>query len=283
LGETTSPLTASGEGLGTAGFSAPEVYDVDAHQVDERADVYSLGRIAAWLVTGRWPRPNHPLTPEGELRGWVLECTELAPDRRPGSIAEALERLKELTSEPATSSRGRIQEILESTPLRPEDAVETGIIVAGLGTDGLGYVLDDRSCRLPPDGWARQAIAAYRLHDADVIVAEDNNGGEMVELTLRSIDPTVPVRRVRASRGKRTRAEPIAVLYTSAPMRSRTVFHTAVFAELEDQLCSWTPDSHESPDRLDALVWALDELFVSRTTNPWAELVRMGKSAGGVA
>lgn len=165
MSETTSPLTASGEGLGTAGFSAPEVYDVDAHQVDERADVYSVGRIAAWLVTGRWPRPNHPLTPEGELRGWVLECTDLAPDRRPGSITEALERLKELTSEPTTSSRGAIQEILERTPLPLEDAYEVVYrqILQGL-TSAVQGLAELRSKLGDAHGRGRVALRACPRH-----------------------------------------------------------------------------------------------------------------------
>lgn len=143
-----------------------------------------------------------------------------------------------------------------------EASDETGIVVVGKGVDAKGYVLADRSCRLPPEGWARRAVAAYHEFKADLIVAEDNNGGAMVELTLRMVDPSVPVKRVHASRGKRTRAEPVSVLYTSSDNRERRVFHTGVFPELEDQLCTWTPESGESPDRLDALVWAFTELLV---------------------
>ncbi|MGH2973481.1 MAG: serine/threonine-protein kinase [Solirubrobacterales bacterium] len=114
LGETTTPLTDPGEGLGTAGFAAPETYDVDAHLVDERADVYSLGRVAAWLLTGRWPAPNIPLRPEGPLRGFVEECTSLDPSRRPATMSELRSRLEELTSEPPTSDRGQVQSLLET-------------------------------------------------------------------------------------------------------------------------------------------------------------------------
>lgn len=136
---------------------------------------------------------------------------------------------------------------------------ETGIIVAGLGVDGRGYVLADRSGQYSPDAWARRAIAAYEEFAADRIVAEVNNGGDMIEHTLRTVDKRIPYRKLHASRGKRTRAEPVAALYEQG-----RVFHVGGLLDLEDQLVSWTPDSGDSPDRLDALVWGLTELLVQR-------------------
>jgi len=140
-----------------------------------------------------------------------------------------------------------------------EDADETGIIVAGVGTDGDAYILDDRTMRASPNDWASAAVAAYHRHRADLIVAEANNGGDLVESVLKAVDPRVPVRLVRASRGKRTRAEPVAALYEQA-----RAHHAGFFPDLEDQLCSWVPDIGSSPDRLDALVWALTELVIDR-------------------
>jgi len=140
-----------------------------------------------------------------------------------------------------------------------EDADETGIIVAGVGTDGDAYILDDRTMRASPNDWASAAVAAYHRHRADMIVAEANNGGDLVESVLKAVDPRVPVRLVRASRGKRTRAEPVAALYEQA-----RAHHAGFFPDLEDQLCSWVPDIGSSPDRLDALVWALTELVIDR-------------------
>jgi phage terminase large subunit-like protein len=136
-----------------------------------------------------------------------------------------------------------------------EDSDETGIIVAGKGIDGDYYVLADRSCRLSPDGWARRAVAAFDEFQADRIVAEVNNGGEMVGAVVHTVRESIPYTAVHASRGKAIRAEPIAALYEQA-----RVWHTGEFDELEDQLVTWTPDSGDSPDRLDALVWALTEL-----------------------
>lgn len=142
---------------------------------------------------------------------------------------------------------------------------EQGIIVAGKGTDGRGYVLADRSCKLSPDGWARRAVQAYLDFAADQIVYERNFGGDMVDSTIktaaRSMQVTVVTKPVTASRGKRVRAEPIAALYEQG-----RVSHVQPFPELEDQLTQWTPESGTSPDRLDALVFALSEFMV--TTRP---------------
>jgi phage terminase large subunit-like protein len=132
---------------------------------------------------------------------------------------------------------------------------ECGIVVAGFAQDE-AYVLADRSLGgLTPHGWAERAASAYRMFEADCIVAEINQGGDMVKSVLYDADPGVPVRCVRASRGKKARAEPISVLYEAG-----RVHHAGVFPELEDQLCNYTGKG-DSPDRLDALVWALSELF----------------------
>lgn len=136
------------------------------------------------------------------------------------------------------------------------DSDETGIIVAGVDDHGHGYVLEDRSMKGSPAEWASAAVTAHHVHKADRIVAEANQGGDMISHTLRTIDASVPVKLVHASRGKRTRAEPVAALYEQG-----RVHHAGAFPELEDQLCTWTPDG-PSPDRLDALVWALSELMV---------------------
>ena len=147
-----------------------------------------------------------------------------------------------------------------------ERADETGIIVAGKDAGGRGWVLADASGRYQPTEWAKTAISVYRAHRADRIVAEVNNGGDMVEATLRVIEPNAPFSAVRASRGKVTRAEPIAALYEQG-----RVHHLGVFPELEDQMCAFTADAHGnlstrsagySPDRVDALVWALTDLLV---------------------
>jgi phage terminase large subunit-like protein len=116
-------------------------------------------------------------------------------------------------------------------------------------------VLDDLTCHLPPDGWARRVVHALAKWKADRIVAEANNGGALVETVLRTVDPSLPITLVHASRGKLTRAEPIAALYEQGK-----VHRVGAFPELEDELCTWVPGASDSPDRLDALVWAFTEL-----------------------
>jgi len=138
-----------------------------------------------------------------------------------------------------------------------EDSDETGIVVAGVGVDGRGYVLADRSCRLSPDGWARRAWAAFDEFGADRLVYESNQGGDLVAHTLRTIRNNGSIQGVHASRGKRTRAEPVAALYEQG-----RVTHCQPLDELEDQMCGWTPESGDSPDRMDAAVWALTALMV---------------------
>jgi len=136
------------------------------------------------------------------------------------------------------------------------EADECGIIVAGC-CGGIAYVLEDLSSRrLSPLDWGQRAVAACHRHKADRIVAEVNQGGDMVEAILRQVDPAVPVRAVRASRGKRVRAEPVAALYERGLVR-----HVGSLTKLEDQLVSWTGEG-ASPDRLDALVWALTDLML---------------------
>ena len=138
-----------------------------------------------------------------------------------------------------------------------EESDETGIVVAGLGSDGHGYVLADRSCRMTPDGWARRAAQAYHEFEADRLVVEGNQGGEMVEYLLATVDRTVPIKRITATRGKRLRAEPVAALYEQG-----RVHHVGTLAALEDQQASFTGDGGDHDDRVDALVHALTELVV---------------------
>lgn len=142
---------------------------------------------------------------------------------------------------------------------------EAGIVAAGKGEDGDAYVLRDVSEHLSPEKWAARAVQLYYDLEADLIVAEKNFGGEMVEYTIRTIDPKVPVKLVSASRGKRIRAEPVAALDEKG-----RVHHVGALPTLEDQLCLWVPGSGDpSPDRLDARVWALTELMLERDLGDW--------------
>lgn len=141
-----------------------------------------------------------------------------------------------------------------------ENANSVGIVVAARGVDGRGYVLADWTCDLSPEGWGRRAIQAYKRYEADRIVAESNYGGAMVEAVIRSIDKKVSYKEVKASRGKVVRAEPISALYEQGK-----ISHVGTLPELEDQMCNFTSTGYVgdgSPDRADALVWALTEVML---------------------
>lgn len=204
-----------------------------------------------------------------------LDSLRIVPKRRDEteSFAEALARTVEAVAlrvivigiDPATTSG--------------EDSNETGIITVGLGDNGHGYVLGDLSGRYTPDGWGRTAVTEYVARQANRMVAERNQGGDMVMATIqtvaRDMKVDVYVTTVHAAKGKRTRAEPVAALYEQGK-----VHHVGVFPELEDQMCTWEPDvviadgprkkvqHSDSPDRLDAKVWALTDLMIDRNPEP---------------
>ena len=145
------------------------------------------------------------------------------------------------------------------------DSDETGIVVVAKCDGGRYYVVEDRSGRYSPDQWGKVAVDLFHKWDADRIVAEVNNGGDLVERLIRTVDHTVRFKSVHATRGKLVRAEPIAALYEQGK-----VHHVGVFPELESQMCTYTGDRpRPSPDRLDALVWGLSELSKSRGEVAW--------------
>ena len=140
---------------------------------------------------------------------------------------------------------------------------EHGIIVAGVGEDGRGYTLDDGSTSGTPHQWAVRTIALFDKWEADAVVIEINQGGDMVRHTLESVRPGLPIIEVRATRGKHVRAEPIAAQYSLG-----MISHVGAFPRLEDQMCQMTASGYEgdgSPDRVDALVWCYTELFHAMT------------------
>jgi len=147
-----------------------------------------------------------------------------------------------------------------------ENADECGIVAAGMCKDGFAYVLADASVQgLSPAGWAKRAVALYHSLSADRIVIESNQGGAMAESVLREVDPTAAIAQVFARRGKYARAEPVAALYEQG-----RVFHAGSMPALEDQMCAFTGErvAGESPDRVDALVWALTHLMLASSARP---------------
>lgn len=190
---------------------------------------------------------------EGEILGDIpgaLWSRESIDDNRLKEAPVDLEKIY-VAVDPAASSE--------------EGADENGIVVVGLARDpdgyARGYVLEDGSLRGTPEEWGKKAVQLYRKWQADKIIAEKNNGGEMVEFVIKAADRSVPVELVHASRGKYVRAEPISTLY-----EQNRVHHVGRFDELEDQMCLFSIDnirnaSTGSPDRVDALVWGLSKLF----------------------
>ena len=179
-------------------------------------------------------------------RQWIDDSrVESAPD----SLVEVV-----VAIDPAVSSNPRSD--------------ETGIVVAGVDSDKRCYVLADGSGRMTPNTWAERAIALYDKYSADRIIGETNNGGDLVKEVLRTASGGNIFRflAVNASRGKYARAEPIAALYEQGK-----VHHVDTFPELEDQMCTWTPKgpADASPDRMDALVWAITQLINRRITKIW--------------
>lgn len=193
-----------------------------------------------------------------ELEGALL-------DDVPGALWERgqIDKLRR----PRPADLARIVVAIDPAMTSGEDADETGIVVAGTGNcdcagkpERHGFVLADLTTRDTPDGWARRAVGAYHEQRADRIVAEVNNGGEMVQHTIRTVDPRVSYKAVHASRGKRVRAEPVAALYEQGKVHH---VRGVRLADLEDQMCNFVPDDYgSSPDRVDALVWAITELMI---------------------
>ena len=181
-----------------------------------------------------------------ELYGEILDTVEGALWTR-----EMIERARVTDIPPLI----RIVVAIDPAVTNNADSDETGIVAAGITSDNHYYVLSDKSLKASPDAWARQAVNLYHDLGADKIIAETNNGGDMVTLLIKQVDHSAPVKKVTATRGKQLRAEPISSLYEQG-----RVHHHGYFAELETQMCEWTPISNESPDRLDALVWAITEL-----------------------
>jgi phage terminase large subunit-like protein len=189
-----------------------------------------------------------------ELDGEVLVDDENALWKR-----SLIERFREKVLPELT----RIVIAVDPPATSGEKANACGIVCAALGVDGRCYVLDDASCkRLRPAQWAKRVVDLFHTREADRIIAEVNQGGEMVRAVLAQVDDTVPLTTVHASRGKHARAEPVAALYEQG-----RVSHVGGFAELEDEMCRVIGDG-DSPDRLDALVWAVTELMLKKKREP---------------
>jgi hypothetical protein len=232
-------------------METPPGFEMDAEELDY-AEEFSLSpeqmfwrrhKISELRSISSFAR-EYPITVEEAFRASAPGALWTMDSIAPGRVANPPPMARIVVAiDPSGSSRAT--------------ADAQGIIVAGVDYNGHGYVLEDGTCKLPPEGWARKAIGLYHKWNADRIVAETNYGGEMVEHTLRSVEENIPFRAVSATRGKAIRAEPISAYYEKG-----MVHHVGMFPALEDEMTTWSPlTSKKSPNRVDALVWAFTDLL----------------------
>lgn len=193
---------------------------------------------------------------------WALE-DRTAPD---GKVMPGIDSLR-ITPDQMPEMRRIVVSVDPSGTRGDGGGDDIGIVVAGLGIDGRGYALADETCQLSPEGWGRRAVELYHRWGADRIVAERNFGGDMVRFTVATADKKAAFKEVVASRGKAVRAEPVSALYEQG-----RISHVGVFADLEDEMCNFTASGfigEGSPDRADALVWAMTELMLEPQPQAW--------------
>jgi hypothetical protein len=225
--------------------TADELAYQQAHGLDLEQMVWRRAKIVELNGIHNFRR-EYPATPEEAFSAEV-----------PGALwkREQIDNLRVLGGYP---SLVRIVVAVDPSGGDKEKNDEVGLIVVGIDAQKHGFVLADHSGRYTPETWASKTVALYRQFKADRIVAEANFGGQMVESTIRVVDRSAPVKLVHASRGKQARAEPVAALYERGMMH-----HCGTFIGLEDEMVTWVPlTSTDSPNRVDALVWAATELLI---------------------
>lgn len=261
-------------------YTPPSLRSMSTSKAQDKRHAAKLFKRAALDDTGRWAtfhfssRAN-PYISTVALSEITKDMTRLAyeqeieaqdKDSVPGALwtMDVIDALR-VTSVPTLQ---RIVVAVDPAATSTSQADEAGIVVAGIGSDGHGYVLEDVTLQGTPSEWASAAVAAYNRHHATAMIAESNQGGEMVSLTIRMVDPTVNVELIHASMGKAARAEPIQAKYAPIDAQGRAqpgmVHHVGFFPALEDEMCSYVAGA-KSPNRLDALVYALSELILDNS------------------
>jgi Terminase RNaseH-like domain len=267
--EVCAPMMLDSNGDAVFVYTPPSLHSRASSKATDPRHAAKLFKIAAADKSGRWEAFHfsshaNPYISAVALSEIACDMTQLAIRQEIEAedveeIAGALwtQALIDETRVDVTPDLRRIVVAIDPSGSSKTTADECGIVVAGLGRDGHGYVLEDLSLRATPRVWAGVAVGAFHKHHCDRVIAEQNFGGEMVELTLHTVDDNIPYKAVNASRGKVARAEPISALY-----EKRLVHHVGVFEALEGGLTSYVP-GNKSPNRLDAVVWALSELMLN--------------------
>lgn len=266
-----APMMLDRNGIAVFVYTPPSLRSRSASKAIDPQHAAKLFKRAQADVTGRWAAfhfssADNPHISTDALQEITADMTALA--YRMEILAEDVDEAPGALWTRAVIEAGRLlrhpdlaRVVVAIDPSATATGDEAGVVTAGVA-DGHYYLLEDNSLQAAPIAWAKAAVAAYHRHHADRIVAEANNGGEMVAQTIRTVDPGVPVRLVNASRGKQTRAEPISALYEQGK-----VHHVGGFPALEDEMCLWIPGM-PSPNRMDALVWAITELTTRAPQKP---------------
>lgn len=259
-----APMLADNNGSAIFIYTPPSLHSRSVSKATDPQNAAKMYKKAVADTTGRWAAFNftsydNPHISREALDDLKQDMTAVAYrmeimaedlDEAPG----ALWKRSDIDAARVLQSPELERVVVGVDPSATAGGDEAGIITAGRTGDDY-YTIADDSIQGSPQVWAKAAVTAYHKYKANVIVAEDNNGGEMVEAVIKQVDPSVIVRRVHASRGKATRAEPIAAI--SEQGRDH---HVGSFPALEDELCLWMPGD-ASPNRLDAKVWAITDLL----------------------
>lgn len=275
-----APMLADNNGNAIFIYTPPSLHSRSVSKATDPQNAAKMFKRAAADTSGRWAAFNftsydNPYISKEALDDLAQDMTAVA--YRMEIMAEDLNEAPGALWKRADIDAARVVKapeldrvIVGVDPSATSGGDEAGIITAGRKGDDY-YTIADDSIQGSPQAWATAAVTAYHKHKANLIVAEDNNGGEMVEAVIRQVDPTVPVKRVHASRGKATRAEPVAAI--SEQGRDH---HVGTFPALEDELCLWMVGD-ASPNRLDAKVWAITELLSGGQKMPKAQPLQDSK------
>jgi len=275
-----APMLLDNDGDAVFVYTPPSLRTVGRSKARDPQTAAKMYLRATQDTTGRWEAFHFTSHDNPHLSQVALE--EITGDMT--SLGYLMEIMAEDVNEApgalwkrATIDAGRVLKaptlarvVVAVDPSATSGGDEAGIITAGRAQDDF-YPLADDTLQGSPLEWARAAVTAYYRHEADCIVAEQNNGGEMVALTIATVDKTIPVKLVHASRGKQVRAEPISALYEKG-----RAHHVGTFGALENEMCLWVP-GQQSPNRMDALVWAGTELMIQRGVN-WADVADLGET-----
>jgi len=259
-----APMLADNNGDAIFIYTPPSLHSRSVSKATDPQNAAKMFKRAAADTSGRWQAFNftsydNPYISKDALDDLAHDMTSVA--YRMEIMAEDLDEVPGALWKRDNIDKARVIKapeldyiVVGVDPSASSNGDEAGIITAGRKGEDY-YTLADDSIQGSPDAWARAVVTAYHKYEANLIVAEKNNGGEMVEAVIRQVDNNVPIKLVHASRGKATRAEPVAAIAEQGRDH-----HVGTFPALEDELCLWMPGD-ASPNRLDAKVWAITEMM----------------------